>query len=209
MEQLINKVLDTMTKAGLVEVEVSARHVHLTEEDVEKLFGKGQVLHEKRPLSQKGQFLSEERVTLTGPKGKKERVAVLGPVRKATQVELSVSDCVALGVQAPLRESGDVKGSAPMIIEGPAGSIAISEGTIVAHNHIHVPTEVAKMLQISDKEHVSVKILSERPVTFGYQACGRIYETCGGIRDEDLSCQRKTESGIRPGDCLHCSCGIR
>ena len=95
MEQLIDKVLDTMTKAGLVEVEVSARHVHLTEEDVEKLFGKGQVLHEKRPLSQKGQFLSEERVTLTGPKGKKERVAVLGPVRKATQVELSVSDCVA------------------------------------------------------------------------------------------------------------------
>ena len=166
MEQLIDKVLDTMTKAGLVEVEVSARHVHLTEEDVEKLFGKGQVLHEKRPLSQKGQFLSEERVTLTGPKGKKERVAVLGPVRKATQVELSVSDCVALGVQAPLRESGDVKGSAPMIIEGPAGSIAISEGTIVAHNHIHVPTEVAKILQISDKEHVSVKILSERPVTF-------------------------------------------
>ena len=86
MEQLIDKVLDTMTKAGLVEVEVSARHVHLTEEDVEKLFGKGQVLHEKRPLSQKGQFLSEERVTLTGPKGKKELVAVLGPVRKATQV---------------------------------------------------------------------------------------------------------------------------
>lgn len=118
------------------------------------------------PFPRRGQFLSEERVTLTGPKGKKERVAVLGPVRKATQVELSVSDCVALGVQAPLRESGDVKGSAPMIIEGPAGSIAISEGTIVAHNHIHVPTEVAKMLQISDKEHVSVKILSERPVTF-------------------------------------------
>ena len=91
---------------------------------------------------------------------------MLGPVRKATQVELSVSDCVALGVQAPLRESGDVKDSAPMIIEGPAGSIAISEGTIVAHNHIHVPTEVAERLQLSDKEHVSVKILTERPVTF-------------------------------------------
>ena len=166
MEQLIRKVLDTITNAGLVEVEVSARHVHLTQEDVEKLFGKGQVLHEKRPLSQKGQYLSEERVTLIATEREKGTGGSACPVRKATQVELSVSDCVALGVQAPLRESGDVKDSAPMIIEGPAGSIAISEGTIVAHNHIHVPTEVAERLQLSDKEHVSVKILTERPVTF-------------------------------------------
>ena len=166
MEQLIEQVMDTMTKAGLVQVEVSARHVHLTDQDVEVLFGKGAVLHEKRPLSQKGQYLSEERVTLIGPTGKKERVAVLGPVRSATQVELSVSDCVSLGVKAPLRESGDVEGSGPITIEGPAGSISITQGTIVAHNHIHVPTDVARMLDLKDKEHVSVKILSERPVTF-------------------------------------------
>lgn len=166
MEQLIEQVMDMMTKAGLVQVEVSARHVHLTDQDVEVLFGKGAVLHEKRPLSQKGQYLSEERVTLIGPKGKKERVAVLGPVRSATQVELSVSDCVSLGVKAPLRESGDVEGSGPITIEGPAGSISITQGTIVAHNHIHVPTDVARMLDLKDKEHVSVKILSERPVTF-------------------------------------------
>ena len=166
MEQLIEQVMDTMTKAGLVQVEVSARHVHLTDQDVEVLFGKGAVLHEKRPLSQKGQYLSEERVTLIGPKGKKERVAVLGPVRSATQVGLSVSDCVSLGVKAPLRESGDVEGSGPITIEGPAGSISITQGTIVAHNHIHVPTDVARMLDLKDKEHVSVKILSERPVTF-------------------------------------------
>ena len=166
MEQLIEQVMDTMTKAGLVQVEVSARHVHLTDQDVEVLFGKGAVLHVKRPLSQKGQYLSEERVTLIGPKGKKERVAVLGPVRSATQVELSVSDCVSLGVKAPLRESGDVEGSGPITIEGPAGSISITQGTIVAHNHIHVPTDVARMLDLKDKEHVSVKILSERPVTF-------------------------------------------
>ena len=131
MEQLIEQVMDTMTKAGLVQVEVSARHVHLTDQDVEVLFGKGAVLHEKRPLSQKGQYLSEERVTLIGPKGKKERVAVLGPVRSATQVELSVSDCVSLGVKAPLRESGDVEGSGPITIEGPAGRISITQGTIV------------------------------------------------------------------------------
>ena len=166
MEQLIEQVMDTMTKAGLVQVEVSARHVHLTDQDVEVLFGKGAVPHEKRPLSQKGQYLSDERVSLIGPKGKKERVAVLGPVRSATQVELSVSDCVSLGVKAPLRESGDVEGSGPITIEGPAGSISITQGTIVAHNHIHVPTDVARMLDLKDKEHVSVKILSERPVTF-------------------------------------------
>ena len=96
MKQLIEKVLDALTDAGLVEVEVSARHVHLTQEDLERLFGKGAKLHPKRPLSQPGQFLSEERVTIRGPKGEKTRVAVLGPVRKATQVELSRSDCVAL-----------------------------------------------------------------------------------------------------------------
>ena len=105
-------------------------------------------------------------MTLTGPKGKKERVAVLGPVRKATQVELSVSDCVALWGTDAASGIRRCEGLCPYDYRGPAGSIAISEGTIVAHNHIHVPTEVAKMLQISDKEHVSVKILSERPVTF-------------------------------------------
>ena len=96
MKQVIDRVVDSILDSGLVEVEVSARHVHLTQEDVEKLFGKGAVLHEKRALSQKGQYLSEERVTIIGPKGRMERVAVLGPVRKATQVELSMSDCFAL-----------------------------------------------------------------------------------------------------------------
>ncbi len=166
MERLIKQVTDSLIKAGLVEVEVSARHVHLTAEDVEVLFGKGAVLHPKRPLSQKGQFLSEERVILVGKKGKMQRVAVLGPVRNATQAELSVSDCVALGVQAPLRESGDIEGSGGILIEGPAGTLQISQGAIVAHNHIHVPTQTAARLGLKDKERVSVKILSERPVTF-------------------------------------------
>lgn len=166
MERLIKQVTESLEKAGLVEVEVSARHVHLTAEDVEALFGKGAVLHPKRPLSQKGQFLSEERVTLVGKKRKMERVAVLGPVRRDTQVELSVSDCVALGVEAPLRESGDVEGTGPIIIEGPAGSLQISQGAMVAHNHIHVPTQTAARLGLKDKERVSVEILTERPVTF-------------------------------------------
>ena len=108
MEQIVSAVMDAVHRAGLVEVEVSARHVHLSQADVEVLFGPGARLEPKRPLSQPGQFLSEQRVTLVGPKGRKERVAVLGPARKATQVELSKSDCMELGVKAPVRESGDV-----------------------------------------------------------------------------------------------------
>lgn len=166
MNQLINKVIEAIAKAGLVEVEVSARHVHLTDADVELLFGKGGVLHEKRPLSQKGQFLCEERVNLIGPKGRKERVAVLGPVRKASQVELSASDCIALGVQAPVRESGELDGAAPVIVEGPCGTLQLEQGAIVAHNHIHVTPEIAVNLGVNDSERVNVQLVTERPLTF-------------------------------------------
>ena len=166
MKQFIESVVDSIVQSGLVEVEVSARHVHLTQEDVELLFGKGAVLHPKRPLSQPGQFLSEERVTLIGPKGKKERVAVLGPVRKATQVELSISDCVALGIKAPVRESGDLRDAGPVVIEGPKGTLAASSAVIVARAHVHVPPQVAAKLDLQDKERVSVQIMTERPVTF-------------------------------------------
>ena len=166
MKQFIESVVDSIVQSGLVEVEVSARHMHLTQEDVELLFGKGAVLHPKRPLSQPGQFLSEERVTLIGPKGKKERVAVLGPVRKATQVELSISDCVALGIKAPVRESGDLRDAGPVVIEGPKSTLDASSAVIVARAHVHVPPQVAAKLDLQDKERVSVQIMTERPVTF-------------------------------------------
>ena len=166
MKQFIESVVDSIVQSGLVEVEVSARHVHLTQEDVELLFGKGAVLHPKRPRSQPGQFLSEERVTLIGPKGKKERVAVLGPVRKATQVELSISDCVALGIKAPVRESGDLRDAGPVVIEGPKSTLDASSAVIVARAHVHVPPQVAAKLDLQDKERVSVQIMTERPVTF-------------------------------------------
>jgi len=166
MNQLVNKVIETIAKVGLVEVEVSARHVHLTDADVEILFGKGSVLHEKRPLSQKGQYLCEERVNLIGPKGRKERVAVLGPVRKASQVELSVSDCIALGIQAPIRESGKLDGAASVIIEGLRGTLQLEHGAIVAHNHIHVTPEMAVNLGVNDGERVNVQLVTERPLIF-------------------------------------------
>lgn len=166
MEEIVSAVLDAVHKAGLVEVEVSARHVHLTQRDVETLFGPGAKLEPRRPLSQPGQFLSGQRVTLVGPKGRKERTAVLGPVRGAAQVELSKSDCVELGVKAPLRESGDVAGSGAVTIEGPCGSIHLEEGAIIARSHIHLTTADAELLNLHDKQRVSVAVLTERPVVF-------------------------------------------
>lgn len=166
MEQIVQAVIDTMVRAGLVEVEVSARHVHLTQEHLEILFGKGASLTPKRPLSQPGQFLSEERVTIIGKKGKKERTAVLGPVRPETQVELSKSDCIELGVDAPVRESGDVKNSGSITIQGPCGQITIMEGAIIAHSHVHLTPQVADIIGVKDKQRVSVQVLTERPLTF-------------------------------------------
>ena len=166
MEEIVSAVMNAIHNAGMVEIEVSARHVHLTPDDVEVLFGPGAELKPARPLSQPGQFLSEQRVTLVGPKGRKERTAVLGPVRKATQVELSKSDCVELGVKAPVRESGDVKGSGAITIVGPCGTLEIQEGVIIARNHIHVSTADSLKLGLKDKQKVSVEVLSERPVIF-------------------------------------------
>ena len=147
-------------------VETSSRHVHVTKEDLKTLFGDGAVLHNKRALSQPGQFLSEEKVRLEGPKRAIDNVSILGPERSATQAEVSLTDARTLGITAPVRESGNVAGSAPLRIVGPAGSIEISEGAIVAKRHIHITPEDAAKYGLSDKELVSVKVEGERSLTF-------------------------------------------
>lgn len=166
MRDLVSAVVDAIHMAGFVEIEVSAKHVHLTKEDVEVLFGAGAQLEPARPLSQPGQYLSTQRVKLVGPKGTMERVAVLGPARSATQVELSKSDCVALGVKAPKRESGDLAGSGSITIVGPCGTLEVKEGVIIAHNHIHVTQADSIKLNLKDKERVAVEVYSDRPVIF-------------------------------------------
>lgn len=166
MKDLVSAVVDAVHMAGFVEIEVSAKHVHLTQEDVEVLFGKGAVLEPVRPLSQPGQYLSAQRVRLVGPKSTMDRVAVLGPVRSATQVELSKSDCVALGVTAPKRESGDLAGSGSITIQGPCGTLEVKEGVIIAHNHIHVTEPDSRRLNLKDKDRVAVEVYSDRPVIF-------------------------------------------
>ncbi len=165
-DKLTLAVMNAIHLAGFVEIEVSAKHVHLSPEHVKVLFGENGKLTPVRDLSQPGQYLSTERVTLVGPKSRMERVAVLGPERKRTQVELSKSDCIALGVEAPVRESGDIDGSGAIRIDGPCGSVDIKEGVIVAHNHIHVTAEDSELLKLYDKTRVAVEVFSDRPVIF-------------------------------------------
>ena len=147
-------------------VETSARHVHLSADHIEILFGKGATLTHKKDLSQPGQFACEERVTLVGPKKSIANVIILGPARPATQVEVSFTDARTLGVSAPVRESGDVAGSAPCKIVGPCGEVEISEGVIVAKRHIHFTTADAAAFGVADKQIVKVRVEGERALIF-------------------------------------------
>ena len=139
-------------------VETSARHVHLTAEAFATLFGEGKELTVKKMLSQPGQFASEERVTIVGPKKSLPNVSILGPFRKANQVELSATDARSIGIVAPIRESGDVAGSGACKIVGPAGEIEISEGVIVAKRHIHLTPADAEEMGVKDKDVVWVRL---------------------------------------------------
>ena len=137
-------------------VETSARHVHVTKETLETLFGAGFELTVKKPLSQPGQYASNERVTVVGPKRELANVSILGPCRSADQVELSATDARSIGISAPVRESGDIAGSAGCKLVGPCGEVELKEGVIVAKRHIHVTPEDAVKLGVADKEIVKV-----------------------------------------------------
>lgn len=151
-----------------VMVETSARHVHVTEETLEILFGKGYQLTKKKDLSQPGQFACEERVQVIGPKNSFPAVSILGPTRPADQVELSASDARSIGVAAPVRESGDIADSGACKLVGPKGEVELKEGVIVAKRHIHMTPEDAENYGVKDKQVVSVKIDSpERSLVFG------------------------------------------
>ena len=139
-------------------VETSARHIHVTQEHLEILFGKDAKLTHKKDLSQPGQFACEERVTIVGPNKELAGVSILGPVRPATQVELSATDARSIGIAAPIRESGDIAGSGACKIIGPKGEVEISEGVIVAKRHIHLTPEAAAELNVNDKDIVWVKV---------------------------------------------------
>ena len=143
-------------------IEVSARHVHLSKEHLEILFGSNYELTKKKDLSQPGQYAANERVTVVGSRKDLPRVSILGPVRKSTQVEISATDARSIGINAPIRESGDTLGSASCKLIGPAGKVELKEGVIVAKRHIHITPSDAKKYNVNDKEIVSVKIETEQ-----------------------------------------------
>src|SRR5690554_107139 len=149
-------------------VETSARHVHLTEEHFKILFGEDATLTFKKELSQPGQFAAEERVAIVGPRKTQPNVAILGPYRKATQVELSATDARSLGFEIAIRESGDIKDTPGCKIVGPKGEIEINEGVIVAKRHIHLDPKTADEMGLKDKEIVKVEIETDnRSLIFG------------------------------------------
>lgn len=149
-------------------VETSARHVHVSQADLEVLFGKGYELTKKKDLSQPGQYACNERVDVVGAKKTLAGVSILGPVRPQTQVEISLTDARSIGAVAPIRESGDVAGSGGCKLVGPCGEVEIAEGVIAAKRHIHMTTADAAAMGLSDKQVVSVKIPSDgRATIFG------------------------------------------
>lgn len=152
-----------------VKVETSARHVHLTQEQVELLFGAGHELTPKKMLSQPGQFLSEERVTLVGPKRKLERVGVLGPVRGKAQVELSLTDCFGIGIKtAQVRESGHTKDTVGITLETEKASLTLEEGVIVAKRHVHMTNKDAEEFGVENGQIVSVEVKNDsRSLVYG------------------------------------------
>lgn len=152
-------------------VETSARHIHVSAADLAVLFGADHKLTNKKDLSQPGQFACEEKVIVRGPKGEL-KMSILGPERKDTQVEVSFTDARTLGVVAPIRESGDIAGSAACTVVGPCGEVELKEGVIVAKRHIHLTPEVAAEFGVEDKQIVSVKVDTDgRSLIFGDVIC--------------------------------------
>ncbi|HHT01811.1 MAG TPA: phosphate propanoyltransferase [Firmicutes bacterium] len=151
---------------GKVKVGISNRHVHLTQEHVEVLFGAGHKLTPYRDLVQTGEFAAEETVVLVGPKGKLEKVRVLGPTRASSQVEISLTDGFVLGVRPPVRQSGDIAASPGIRMEGPQGALDLTEGVIAAMRHIHMSTADAQAMGLQDGDFVDVVANTERPAVF-------------------------------------------
>lgn len=160
-ELVLAEIKKMQSRENLIPVGISARHLHLTQEQVEILFGKGHQLTFLKPLSQTGQFAAKETVTLKGPKGVIEKVRILGPVRPHVQVEVSMTDARALGLNPPVRESGKLENTPGLVIKGTVGQIETQDGVIVAQRHAHMSLEDAENFGISDGEYIKVFVDGE------------------------------------------------
>ena len=166
MEHIINAIVNEIKTKHSVLVEASGRHVHLSKQDAETLFGAGYNFKIKKELSQPGQYAYEERVNITGPKGVIRNVAILGPCRKDTQIEISATDARILGINAPVRLSGDTKDTPGCTISTDKASVDTKNGVIIAKRHIHLTPEDAKRFNIKDNDELKIKIFADRPLIF-------------------------------------------
>lgn len=164
--EAVAKQLFDPSETSKIPVAISNRHVHLSQDDMNKLFGTNYQFKVFKNLSQPGQFAYEEKVTLVGPKGVIENVRILGPARRQTQVEISIADGIKLGVKAPIRDSGELAQSASLTLVGPLGSTTLPEGTIIAARHIHMHPDNAARLGVKDKARVNVKVPGARGLIY-------------------------------------------
>lgn len=162
----VELLAEEIIKKLFIEVEASGRHAHLSREDIDFLFGKNYQLTPVKPLSQPGQYACKERITISGPKGVIKNVAVLGPERPNTQIELSITDARMLGINAPIRQSGDIQATPGITIANDDKIIKKDSGAVVAQRHIHITPEDAKRFGVSDKEVVKLKVFGERSLVF-------------------------------------------
>ncbi len=174
-ESMIDLIVEEIKQKIFVEVEASGRHVHLTREDVEYLFGANYQLTKMKDLSQPGQYACKERVSVTGPKGTINNVIVLGPERKETQIEVSLTDTLVLGIKAPIKQSGHIENTPGAVISYGDKKIEISKGVIVAKRHIHLHPTDAKRFHLEDGEIVKLKVFGERPLIFD-DVVARVHE---------------------------------
>ena len=185
----------TVLERIFIELEASGRHVHVTQNQALQLFGHG--LTPQRPLSQPGQYLAQERVTLHGPKGKLYHVAVLGPARKQGQVEISLTDGKLLGITPPVRQSGDVQGSPGIILSGECGAVSLQEGVIAAQRHLHLTPDGAAHHGVRDGQCVKLQTFTDRPLIFE----GVVVRVSPSFADRaHLDFDEANACGMKPGD---------
>jgi len=180
-----------------IPVGVSARHVHLSQADVEKLFGTGAELHPLKNLSQPGQYAAEETVDLQGPRGTIAKVRVLGPARSHTQVEISKTDGLKLGVQAPVRESGNIEGTPGLTLVGPQGSVELEQGAIVAMRHVHFTPADAERFGVQNGDTITLRTEGERGMIFE-QVVARVHPSYA--LDFHIDTDEANAAGLQTGD---------
>ncbi len=181
----------------MIPVGISNRHIHVSEEDLFALFGEHYDLTNLKDLSQPGEFAAKETVTIAGPKGQISKVRILGPVRQATQLEISMSDSILLGIPAPIRMSGDLAGTPGIEIIGPQGSVKLNQGVIIAKRHIHMTPEDAKNFGVKDQEVVCVKTSGIRSLIFD-QVAIRVSDQFS--LEMHLDIDEANAAGLRNGD---------